>query len=511
MDISKILNGTKLDSLSTQPLYLQISQLIASKILDQTLAPDSKLPPERELAALFGVSRTTAINAYRQLEQQGLVRTRVGSGTYVSGGTGQANTPSPGIPWSQLFTPYPQTPSSSILRELVSTPISSDVISLAAGMPDPSFYPLAALKALLNEHLDQVERGAFGHIPTEGYPPLRESLAALLHDKGIKSTADNILVVSGSQQGLYLTSRVLLEPGDYVIVESPTYIGAIQTFQSIGARILTLPASGTFPLDIFEDYLIRYRPKMFYIIPTFQNPTGRVLPEKERWEALTLAARHRLVIVEDDPYSQLYYRTEPPPTLKALDPYHGVVYMSTFSKILAPGLRMGYVCAPPALINRLALEKQYIDLHSNNLSQWLLHLFLQQVNLEDHLAFLRTEYKKRRDALVRAIRRSCGDDLVFAVPDGGFYLWCKIQAPVTAGKLLHEATKNGIFFVPGEAFYATAGGYKEFRLCFATHEETLLAEGAHRLAQSLRQLAKSKRGQGLGDKYRLNNQGSILP
>ncbi|AEG58854.1 PLP-dependent aminotransferase family protein [Desulforamulus ruminis] len=492
MDLSKYLAGARLDP-KTGALYLQISELISGKILNNALPAGTKLPPERELASLFGVSRTTAINAYRHLEQQGMVKTRVGSGTYVAeifpGTPGQ----SPGIPWPQLFTPYAQTSFTSTLRELVSNPISSNNISLATGMPDPAFYPVDQLQSLLNDFLHRTDRADFGYIPTEGYTPLRQSLVPYLTKKGINASLENLTVLSGAQQGLYLICKILLSPGDFVVVESPTYLGAIQLFQAAGARLLTLPVSGTFPLSLLEDYLIRYRPKLLYTIPTFHNPTGRLLPENQRKELLQLASRHRMVVLEDDPYSELFYGEPSPPSLKALDPNGGVIYLGTFSKILLPGLRTGFLVAHPSLVNRLAIEKQYNDLHSNNLSQWLVHLLLEEGLLDNHLKFVRREYKKRRDALARAIRRYCGEHLQFDLPEGGFYIWCKLNADVPSSKLLHESIKAGVSFVPGEAFHATPTEGREFRLCFATHPEALLTEGVRRLSKSLDQLSKNGR------------------
>ncbi|MTI81667.1 MAG: PLP-dependent aminotransferase family protein [Firmicutes bacterium] len=490
MDISKTLRSVQLDAANNKPLYLQIATAIADKIIDNTLLPGAKLPPERELGSLFNVSRTTAINAYRWLEQQELVVTKVGSGTYVNKiSTSHSN--SPQVPWSQLFVPYPQTPMSSILKELVSTTGSDELISLATGMPDPSLYPIDTFKNLLAKHIDKVTLADFGYISTEGYTPLRHSVTSLLENKGINTTWDKTMILSGSQQGLYLISRVMLERGDYVVVESPTYIGAIQIFQAIGARVLVLPVSDTFPLDILEDYLIRYRPKMLFMIPTFQNPTGGVLSEYERQELINLAARHRLVIVEDDPYGDLYYQEKPPAPIKTMDTYDGVVYMGTFSKNISPGLRLGYVTGHPALIQRLALEKQYIDLHSNNFSQLLVHLYLEAGCLEEHLSMVRNEYKKRRDAMVKALKRYFDNNLQFKIPEGGFYIWCKLEGSVTSSKLLHEATKNGVFFVPGEAFYTLPNEDKEFRLSFATHPEKILVEGIKRLFKAFEAVNKS--------------------
>ncbi|MEG6615835.1 PLP-dependent aminotransferase family protein [Peptococcaceae bacterium 1198_IL3148] len=490
MDISKYLHSSKLSATSKEPLYLQIAKSIKDKIIDRSLMPGTKLPPERELVSLFNISRTTAINAYRWLEQQELVVTKVGSGTYVNDITANHSI-SPRVPWSQLFVPYPQNPMSSILKEMVSTTGSGELISLATGMPDPTLYPINTFKNLLAKHIDQVDLSDFGYIPTEGYTPLRHSIASLLKTKGINSTWDKTMILSGSQQGLYLISKVMLEPGDYVIVESPTYIGAIQIFQAIGAKILVLPVADSFPLEILEDYLIRYRPKMFYTIPTFQNPTGSVLSEYDRHQLLNLASRHRLVVVEDDPYGDLYYGEKPPLALKSLDNYDVVIYMGTFSKILSPGLRLGYIAGHPALIQRLALEKQYIDLHSSNFSQLLIQLYLDAGLLEDHLSLVRQEYKKRRDAMITAIKDHFGNQLQFTVPEGGFYIWCRLENFMTTSKLLQQAIKKGVFFVPGEAFYTLPNENKEFRLSFATHPENILIEGIERLYCAFETVNKS--------------------
>lgn len=492
MDISKVLNKTRLKGASDKPLYIQIGDLIAEEIRNNILHPGTKLPPERELADMFAVSRTTAINAYGYLERQDLVKTKIGSGTYVTEKILENRTVIGEVPWAQLFASYIQTPVSTILKELVSMPSISDTISLAAGMADPAFYPIETLQDLYNRHWANIDRAAFGHIPTEGYDPLRRSIVKLVKERGIHTKPENTLITSGSQQGLYLLSRALLEPGDYVVMESPTFIGAIQVFQSAGAKILSLPVSDSDSQSLLEDYFVRYRPKLLYLIPTFQNPTGHVMSVGKRKSLLTLAARHRLVIVEDDPYSELYYAEQPPPSLKALDLYDGVVYLSTLSKIMFPGLRTGFLVAPQILINRLTFEKQYIDLHCNNISQILAHIYLENDKLAGHLHDIRQVYKKRRDFMAKALHRYCGEYVEFEVPDGGFYFWCKMKQGGTSIRLLNEAVKNGLYFAPGEAFYTTSTQNKEFRLCFTTHDENVLLEAVKRLAKALFRMNKNK-------------------
>ncbi|WP_018085189.1 PLP-dependent aminotransferase family protein [Desulfurispora thermophila] len=490
MDISNFLTGCHLERTAKQPLYLQLADLLAAKIADHTLPPGSKLPPERELAALLGVSRTTAQSAYRHLEEQGLVTSRVGSGTYVTGPTettGPASGWSQSLPWAQLLASFPASPYAGIIRDLLNVNMAPGTISLAAGLPDPAFYPLERMQKLFGGITARKERAAFGHISTAGYEPLRQLLTGWLAGKGIDTTAESIIITAGSQQGLYLTAKALLEPGDYAVLESPTYIAAHQVFRACGARIINLPRTSSFPLAWLEDCLVRYRPKLLYTIPNFHNPTGRLMPEGQRRELLRLATRHRLIILEDDPYGDLYYDAPPPPPLKALDQAGGVVYLGTFSKILCPGLRLGYLVAHPALVNRMALEKQLVDLHSNNLAQWLLSRLLLEDFLPDHLAMLRREYKKRRDALVKALQRYAGNHLDFDLPAGGFYLWCRLRGTARIRNLLREAIGQRLFFVPGEAFYdqPPRESVQEMRLCFVTHPAEQLAEGARRLARAL--------------------------
>lgn len=494
MDISNDWSGA-IDPAASDPMYEQIADLIAARIRNHSLAAGTRLPPERQLAELYKVSRTTAINAYRRLEELGLVRTRVGSGTYVAEGHGEA--PPPPMPWHQLLAPPLASPLAGILRELVSMDVKGIAVSLATGMPDPRLYPWPAFQALLSgRNLPQLD---LGHIATEGLLPLRELLASRHKSPLAPVYTDNVAVVSGSQQGLYLLAKVLLNPGDYVIIESPTYVGALQIFQSAGARILSLPAPGPLQLDLLEDYLIRYRPKMLYVMPTFQNPSGRVLSGAEREALLTLAARHRLAIVEDDPYSELYYDGEAPAALHALDSYGQVIYLKTFSKTVFPGLRIGYIVAPQPVIHRVALEKQYDDLHSNNLAQWLLLRFIDEGLLSEHLATVRAEYRKRRDAMAQALGRYAGGQLNYSVPVGGFYFWCRITRPgATTRTLLAAASRLGVGFVPGNAFYPGSEGDKELRLCFATNDAPRLQEGIKRLAKALAQAGRDGDQSGMG-------------
>ena len=466
------------------PIYLQIANTLTTKIQNRGIPAGTKLPPERELARLLGVSRTTAMNAYGVLEERELVSTRVGSGTYVTLDHSAGKTQD-AVPWEQLFTPPYKSPLSSILRMLIDAPTADETISMAAGMPDPSLYPMETIRRTLAENLQETGAADFGYLPTEGYMPFRNSLAKWQRQKGIQAAGDHVLVVSGSQQGLYLVAKAFVEPRDYVMVESPTYLGAIQVLEAAGARLLSLPNSKKIDLQAMEDYLIRYRPKLFYTIPTFRNPTGQTMTLQERTDLIRLAAKYRLVIVEDDPYGDMWYGQQPPNALKSYDTYGGVIYIGTFSKMLLPGLRTGWVTASPAVINRLAQEKQYVDLHSNTLAQKLLHTCIENDVIRAHLEKVRAEYRKRRDAMAAGLRRWCGGSLSFEAPDGGLYIWCMIKTGASPQELLRQAATAKVTFVPGEAFYPNGAGRKEMRLCFATHNEERLAEGVRRLGKIL--------------------------
>lgn len=499
MDMSNLLYQERFTPQSGQALYLQIAALIHQLIRRHKLAPGTKLPPERDLSSALAVSRTTAINAYRHLEQEGWVTTRVGSGTYVRYPAADAAEDLLPPAWAQLANPRPQSPISSLLHELIAAAGDPSALSLAAGMPDPALYPHATFQSLLVQGspspLD------WGHTATEGYYPLREAIADRQRRKGHTVTPDEVMVLTGSQQGLDLIGRAFLQPGDTVLVENPTYLGAIQSFRHLGVKLLTIPCETPFPFAALESLLLRHRPKLFYTVPNFHNPTGRTLSLPDRQQLLQLAARHQFILIEDDPYGELYFQQPPPPSLRALAPHGGVLHLGTFSKILAPGLRVGWLEGPEWVIRRLALEKQYVDLHSANLTQWLVQQLLSKGLLDDHLRYIRGEYKKRRDVLLRTLRRSLSPELTMDEPTGGFFLWCRLKAPVTAQRWLHDATRQQVSFVPGAAFYADDADEQTLRLCYAAQSLDNLSEAARRLERSLRQLLASPLGQRQGSAH----------
>jgi 2-aminoadipate transaminase len=487
----------QLDKSSPVPLYLQISNQISELILTGVLPEGSRLPPQRELASALGVNRTTVVSAYQELAADGLVDATIGRGTVVRATAHPAQSvPSSPMSWAEVFSLRTQATCDPLIRDMMTLCARQDVISFAAGVPAPDLYPLDDFRAVVDEVLDRDGRTLLQHCPTEGYFPLREWLAERMTERGARVSAQNILVLSGSQQGLDLVARLLLDPGDVVITENPSYLGVLQVFQAAGVRLLTVPLDERgMRVDLLEQILARSRPKLIYTLPTFQNPTGVTLSLERRYQLLALAQRYQVPILEDDPYGELRYEGTPVPTLKALDRYEHVLYLSTFSKMLFPGLRLGWLAAPEPVIRRLVLIKQITDLHTNTLGQWALVEFCRRGSLDEHLAYLREVYPQRRDTMCAALERYCPPGITWIRPEGGFYLWCRLPEGLHARELLTEAARRQVAFTVGDAFHVDGGGQEWMRLNFTCHTEEAITEGVKRLGQAMETLLQRQRTQ----------------
>jgi DNA-binding transcriptional MocR family regulator len=300
-----------------------------------------------------------------------------------------------------------------------------------------------------------------------------------------------VFIVSGSQQGLYLLAEIFLNPGDVVIVESPTYVGALSVFRARGARIVGIPGDEKgLRVDVLENLLWRQVPRLIYILPTFQNPRGVVLSPERRKEILELAYRFRVPIIEDDPYSHLYFKNPPPASLKSQDKYDQVIYLSTFSKIIFPGLRVGWINAPRPVVERLSQVKQFLDLHSPTLGQRALYEFCRRGLLEGHLEKSREIYARKKDIMLKALHRFCSPWLTSTDPEGGFYLWGELPPGWDSKELLREAVDEKVVFVGGETFFPEGEGQNYLRLNFSFQPEELLIEGSRRLGRALTKLAE---------------------
>ncbi len=474
-----------LDRGSAAPLYRQIERQVRAQILSGALRPGFRLPPERRLATALGVNRTTVLAAYRELRADQLVASRVGRGTEVVGPPSPR--PSAGSPpWRQLFRDSVPGAADSLVRDLLQLTERSDAISLAVGLPAADLVPVELVRTLLDRLLSEIGAPLLLYGPTEGLTLLRETLAGWLAGRGIDASATEVMVLSGSQQGLDLVARALLEPGDEVVVEEPSYFGALQVFRAAGARLLGIPIDDDgMRTDLLEAVLERQRPKLIYTLPTFQNPSGRSLPSARREHLLELAARHGVPVLEDDPYSDLRYEGDPLPSLRALDQSGTVLYLSTFSKVLFPGLRLGFMVAPRPVVRQLALVKQLADLHTGTAAQWLLERLLSEGHYPRHVETVRGAYRARRDAMEAALGSGVGRGLRWRRPEGGFYLWITLPPGLDRSRLMAHAGERGVSFLPGWACSPDRPGEQAVRLSFSYPPPDRITAGVGRFLDAV--------------------------
>ena len=462
----------------TRPMYRTLVDLIERGLSRGSLGAGFQLPPERDLARALRVSRTTVVSAYRELEARGLVRGYVGRGTFVSARPDPGSAP---FAWRGKVAAAALQSDDATVKELLRVAADSTLTSFAAGQPALDRFPTAAFQQAVDTILRRDATAVWRHAPTEGHARLRAAIGTRFG-----GLADDILVISGAQQGLDLLARCLIDPGDTVIIDRPGYLGAIHSFRSAGAHLVGWDVRRA-DVDELEESLLRYRPKLIYLNPTYQNPTGVTLPIRVRREILDLAERYRVPIIEDDTYRELALNTPPPPSLHQLDEMRNVViHVNTFSKMLAPGLRLGWIAAARPIVEQLALIKQRVDLHTQTLSQLVVADLLESGAFDRHVAGLRGEHRRRRDAMVQALGAHVRPgELRFATPEGGMFLWCQLTGQLRADVVQQYALRDGIVFVSGAAFYPDRGGAQELRLCYTAQPPEAAVLGAQCLARSI--------------------------
>lgn len=383
----------------------------------------------------------------------------------------------------------------SAIRDLLKVTEQPDVISFAGGLPAPECFPTEEIAAAAERVLVEKPIAALQYGPTEGYAPLRQFITALMLGRGLTIPADQILMLNGSQQGLDTIGKLLIDPGAPVAVEDPTYLGALQAWRPYCPRFITIPMDDD-GIDVaaLESVLKSgERPRFLYVVSCFQNPTG-ITPSPERKRALLrLAAQYGLPIVEDDPYGELYYEGTRPPILAAMDvEMHGelrhVVYLSTFSKLLAPGLRIGWVASPKELVSKFVQTKQGLDLHTGSLSQATAFEACRDGLLDRHVPIIRATYHKRRDTMLEALQAHMPHGVTWTQPKGGMFLWLTLPTHVDTSVLLQASLEQKVAFVPGVSFYANGGGANTMRLNFSHSSPERIQEGVKRLAQSIGEL-----------------------
>ncbi|MGS0894410.1 aminotransferase-like domain-containing protein [Burkholderia stagnalis] len=379
---------------------------------------------------------------------------------------------------------------SSAVRELLEFSKMPDVISLAGGIPASDLFDMEGIDDAIGGILHDEHRDLFQYGLTEGEVSLREQLCQWAGTLGIPAAPESMLITSGSQQGLDLVARVLFDQGDRVLVERPTYVAALQVFQFIGAQIDGIRGGPDgLDLDQLERELKRGGVKAIYLTPNFANPTGYTMPLAQRVALVELAQHHGCAIIEDDPYGQLRFSGDPIPSLLSIASKQPggnrtVCYLSTFSKVFSPGVRVGWLVLPPTLRPPMAVAKQAFDLHTSTLTQNIVTRYLASGRLAARIDVLRAAYRARRDALTHALRATFGDELLFNEPEGGMFLWCRFARQVSAERVLEAAIGEKVVFVPGKAFYASDPEHDTLRLSYSMLADGNAGEAAHRLKRA---------------------------
>ncbi|HEY3364413.1 MAG TPA: PLP-dependent aminotransferase family protein [Symbiobacteriaceae bacterium] len=488
----------ELDRTSSTPLYQQLRDQIRRRVHSGSLPAGTRLPPERTLANTLGVNRTTVVNAYRELAAEGLVEGRVGHGTVVM----PPPTPPPEGPVRPMHWATGSEAEDPVMADINAIARRAGSISFAHGEMSSDLYPSDLLGNLFSRALAE-HRAPLGYGPVAGHLPLRESIAARM---GL--TPGEILIMGGSQLALYLISRVLVQPGDTVVVEVPSYINTLGIFSGAGVRVVPAPVDRDgLQVDGLSEIFLRYRPKLLFTVPTFHNPLGVTMTLERRRQLLQLAARHQVGIVEDDPYGELRFAGEPVPSLKALDPGGYVLYVSSFSKSVTPGLRVAWLAAPPAVVERIAASRGTLDFRAALLNQWVMDAFLRDGLMEARLNQLRPVLLRRRDVLVHALRQHMPVGVTWHVPQGGYHIWCTLPRSLRARRLLSEAARDGVAFIPGDYYGPGDDARRGLRLNFTYPREPEIAEGVKRLAAAVRRVLKDEAP---GEEYRSELSGPVV-
>lgn len=486
-----------LDAKSSVPLYRQIEQFLRQQIKSSVLAAETRLPASRELATGLGVSRVTVINAYAELEAAGLVYSLQGSGTFVAPlpaalveANGQQTAAFQSPPWQEAFANPVATPTMEQFHQQVEASNRSDLIEFISGMGSAEFFSVDDFRKTLQAILRRDGASALGYGgDSAGYGPLRNTIAQILSSEGIPTHTGQVLITSGSQQALSITARLLLRPGDAVLVEDPTYGIGIELFESLDARLVPVAMdSEGLKMDALESALRLHHPRLIYTIPTFHNPTGISMSTYRRKQLVSLAMHYNVPILEDDFVGDLRYEGHARPALKALDPGGYVIYVNTFSKTLAPGLRIGFLVVSGPVYEQLLVHKRNSDYATSDLIQRALDAYITVGRYQSHLRRVRRTYRQRRDAMLQALSEVMPASVSWQRPSGGLFVWLKLPPQITADDLFPIALREGVTFAPGSAFFADRQPRPVLRLNYAVQPPEAIAKGIGRLGRALQKM-----------------------
>lgn len=461
-----------LDRNSKEHLYIQLANGIEDMIVSGELTEKDKLPPIRKMADALSVNTVTVVNAYKHLEQKGRVFKKLGSGTFI-------------VPLDTEMT----------FDEEVS-PTEQSGYDFSSTSPTGNLFPVQPFKKAINGILDSEGGAAFSYQESKGNAQLREAITKYLTEYGIDTHADDIQIISGAQQGIDIVTKSILEYGDYILVESPTYAGAIATFRSKGLNIIEIPITRNgINFESLENITKRFKPKLFYTMPNFQNPTGYTYSDKEKSMLLEMSKKHDFFILEDDYATELNFTSDSIQSIKAIDDLDQVIYIKSFSKIFMPGLRLGFMISPERIANQVILAKHTTDISTSGLIQRAFYKYLSTGDWKHQISKIRLIMGNRSKVAIEALHKYMPKEVQFEEPKGGINIWVRLPQTIDSSKLELIAKERGVFIVSGDAFYVSKSMTNDFRISVAAIGKDHIEEGIRILAECVKTLLKDEAGQ----------------
>lgn len=466
----------RLEKTGSIPLYQQLAESIEALITDGILPANSKLPPIRKMAEHFGVNSVTIVNAYKYLENKQLVYSRMGSGTFVSP-----------LPVEHI----PEPVANRNLRSFDSGVAMENAINFTSTSLPHEMFPVDAFKKAFNEVLDREKGGAFRYMDSMGYEPLREQLCRYLKGYGIKTSVENVQVISGAQQGIDIISKAMLRYGDVVFVEKPTFYGAAGAFLSRGGKLVEIPMEHDgMNMTILEDFLKLYQPKFIYMMAYYQTPTGISYSMEKKRRLLELAEKYDTYIIEEDDFYDFHYSKEPVVPLKALDYKNRVIYIKSFSKILMPGLRMGLIVLPKKIHQAVMEAKYTTDISTSGFIQRALEYYLRENGWEKHAAETRRYGSEKYRKTLSAARKYLSGVAKYGHPNGGVSLWVELPEGVGAEAFCSRMLEKNVILTPGSQYDISGEEDSHVRLSFANLSDDKIEVGLKRMGDTLREMKK---------------------
>ncbi len=475
-----------------EPIYRQLIRHIRSQIESGTLSAGTRLPASRDLAQQLNISRISVVNAYAELRAEGFLSAHAGRGTFIAGDANNPTAPSEnGNGHVKTSTPEAPTTPDRSLREMMRMARKPGIISFAQGAPPGDFFPMQHLRDAINTVLDRDGAKAMSYEIAEGYAPLRSAVRDYVSGLGIHCSPDQVLITGGTQQACDMVVQALLSEGDLMVTENPTYLGMIDIARTRRVQLhgIDVDEQGI-RLDMLENFILDNRPKLIYVMPTFQNPTGSVMPLHRRRQLLNLANHYQIPVLEDSVYHELRFEGESLPPLKALDDTGIVIHASGFTKMMLPGLRIGYIITDNHHYERLVRVKQAADISTPSLNQRTMHLMIQRGVLAQQLERNNRELKRRRDVAIAAATKHLPPGSRWTVPEGGLYLWVNLpKNGPTSAEVYITSIHMGAAYAIGSVFYTNSCGSHRMRINFGSQKPPEIEDGLKRIGRAWREVA----------------------